>query len=563
MKKQLQKIIYDVLLKLWPDSVIAIEDIELSYPPKNFGDYSTNIALKLASKVKQSPMAVADKLRKDLMKNKRGDFKLIEIAKPGHINFYLSEKYLQDLIGIINEQGEEYGNSREKGEKVMIEYSQPNTHKEFHIGHLRNVSIGNTLVNVSRKAGYDTIAANYIGDTGTHVAKCLWALNKFHTSESFEEKNNKAEFLGKVYSDAAQAIEGSEENEKEFKEIQKKFNEGDSKLIGLWKKTRQWSLDDFDSIYKKLGVSFDVCFYESEEEIEGKKILPELLEKKVVKKSKGAVIADLEQYDLGILVLMRGDGSVLYGLKDIPLAIKKFTKYKIDRSIIVTDIRQDLYFQQVFKILELLGFDKNTIHIGYEFVSLKDGEEMSSRKGNVVSARELFSQVEEKIKKQFPESVDLEKISLGAIKFFILKQSSRTKIELDIDESIKINGDTGPYVQYALARMNGILEKQKEIELKGEKKIELLEHEKELELIRKLLKFPELVEDIAQSYEVHQLPYYAIKLADLFHSFYHECKVLDEKNANRSLARIELVKAAKTVLTETLRLMGVSAPNKM
>jgi arginyl-tRNA synthetase len=553
----------------WP--AFEIPAVEVAYPKgEGFGDYTSNISMVLARLVGKSPMEIAEMLKGEILKRVQDDkaleFEKIEVVRPGYLNFYLSREYFADFVSSIIREGEDFGSLDRKSEKVMAEYSQPNTHKEFHIGHLRNVFIGSAIVNTLRKAGYPTIAANYFGDTGTHIAKCLWGLVTFHADENLDGIENKAEFLGKVYSEATQKIEENPEYENEFKLLQKKFEEGDSELVALWEKTKQWSLDEFERIYSQLGVKFDAYFYESVEEEAGKSLLPELLEKGVVGKSDGAVIADLEEYGLGVLVLVRKDGSALYGLKDIPLAKKKFEEYGIDRSVYVVDVRQSLYFRQLFKILELYGFHKDMAHIGYEFVALKGGESMSSRKGNVVAARTLIESVAERVRRQFPESPDPESIAIGAIRFAMLKHSAGSKIEFDIDESVRLEGATGPYVQYAHARIASILRKAEEkgfsTEMSGVGGGWAM-HEKEIELIRELAKFPDLVAEIAESYEVHRLPHYAIRLADKFHSFYNDCKVIDEENPELTVARLKLVKAVQIVLAETLRLIGVSAPERM
>ncbi|MFA6285417.1 MAG: arginine--tRNA ligase [Parcubacteria group bacterium] len=564
MKSEIQKLIQQAIKSAFGVDFDA-EKIKVDYPPEGMGDFSTNVALLLAKEVGKSPMEVAEALKSSTLGAPKVElWEKIEVAPPGFFNLYLSEKSLQKVVAEINEKGSKFGNLERKNEKIMVEYSQPNTHKEFHIGHLRNVFIGSTLVNVLKKAGGDVISANYIGDTGTHIAKCLWGLVKFHPGEDFSKIENKTEFLGKVYSEAVQKIESDEKYKDEFKQIQKRLEDGDEEIVKLWNETRQWSLDEFSTIYQELGVSFDEIFYESEEEIAGKKMISNLIEKGIAKKSQGAVIADLEEYNLGVLVLQRGDGSVLYGLKDIPLAIEKFEKYKIDGSVIVADVRQSLYFRQIFKILGQMGFEKKMVHIGYEFVALKGGESMSSRKGNVVPALYLMAEVANEVKRKFPETALAREIGLGAIKFFMLKYSSGTKIDFDINESVKIEGTTGPYVQYAHARIASILQK-----MDGEKdsnkncSLSLLIHEKERQLEIALLKFPDLIREISANFEVHHLSKYAIGLADKFHSFYSECRVIDEENLELTAARLELVKAVQIVLAEVLRLMGISAPEKM
>ena len=379
-----------------------------------------------------------------------------------------------------------------------------------------------------------------------------------------EAVENKAEFLGGVYSEAQQKIDENPANEAAFKALQKKFEGGDSQLVELWKKTRKWSLDEFNRIYEELGVSFDVFFYESEEEVAGKRLLPELLEKGVLKESEGAIIADLEDDHLGVLVLVRSDGSALYGLKDIPLAKKKFEEYGIDRSIYVIDVRQSLYFKQLFKILERYGFHKRMEHYGYEFVALKGGETMSSRKGNIIPAQMLIDDVVSRVTKQFPESPDPKGIALGAIRFAMLKHSAASKIEFDIEESVRLDGATGPYVQYAHARIESILRKAEAagFSLAKEGAVSVF-HPKEKELIREISKFQELIEEIAETNEVHKLAHYALRVADKFHSFYSECKVINEEEKETTESRLRLVSAVQKVLQETLELMGIAAPKRM
>jgi len=553
----------------WP--VFEGVKIEVTTPKSSeFGDYTTNIAMALVKQVGKSPMEIAEMIKETILKSgddkNNTDIEKIEVVRPGYINFYLSQNFLQSRVKEILSQGEQYGQGEEKKEKVMVEYSQPNTHKEFHIGHLRNVFIGSSIVNVLRKSGYQTLSANYFGDTGTHIAKCLWGLQKFHSQDNLDAIENKAEFLGKVYTEASQAIAEQPEYEEDFKAVQRRFDEGDPELVALWEKTKQWSLDEFNRIYTMFGVSFDVLFYESVEERDGRSLLPELLEKGIVEKSDGAIIANLEAYNLGVLVLMRRDGGILYGLKDIPLAKKKFEEFGIDRSIYVIDIRQMLYLKQLFKILELYGFTRNMQHIEYDFVSLKGGESMSSRKGNIIQARVLIEEVTQKVSKQFPEAPNVSMIALGAIRFAMLKYSSTSKIEFDMDESVRLDGSTGPYAQYAYARIASILAKAQEqgIPVDDLQKVGLkISESKELDLIRELMQFPKLVAEIAEDYQVHKLPHYALRVADRFHSFYAECRVIDVEQPELTQSRLALVRATQIVLAETLRLIGVSAPDRM
>lgn len=572
MKQILEQKIREAIGVLQQAGVLAnfvLPEIKVERPKdEQFGEYTSNIALMLSKLAGKSPMEIAGLIKDRLSgvaQSEKSGFQKVEVVKPGYINFYLPASYFQNVVASVLEESFLQFDQPVEHEKVMVEYSQPNTHKEFHIGHLRNVFIGSTLVNVLRQTGDEVISANYIGDTGTHIAKCLWGLVTFHSDEDLDALPNKAEFLGKVYSEATQKIEENPEYEEAFKEIQKKFDTGDKELVDLWAKTKGWSLDEFQKIYTELGVSFDEYFFESVEEQEGKKLLPELLEKGVVEKSEGAIIANLEKYNLGVLVLVRKDGGVLYGLKDIPLAKKKFEKFGIDRSIYIIDVRQSLYFQQLFQILALYGFHKKMVHCGYEFVALKGGESMSSRKGNIIPAQVLIDEMIARVTAQFPESPYPEKIALGAIKFAMLKHGSGSKIEFDIDESVRLDGATGPYVQYAYARIVSILAKatEKNISFDSGFVAERAFEDKEKDLIRELSKFPELLLEIRGNYEVHKLAHFALRLADRFHSFYNECQVVDEEHKEVSGERLKLVLAVQKVLAETLALMGISAPEKM
>jgi arginyl-tRNA synthetase len=562
IRTEIKKLIQLAVKSHW-DVDLALDEIKIDYPPDSFGDYSTNVAMKMAKTAKSNPIETAEDIAEHLKKSNL--FEKIDVVRPGFINFYLASEVLQKIIIDINDEGSNFGNLEKKNQKIMIEYSQPNTHKEFHIGHLRNVFIGSALINVLKKAGYEVVAANYIGDTGTHIAKCLWALNKFHGSENLDAIENKTEFLGKVYSEAVQKIEENVEYEKEFKETQNKFEEGDKELVDLWTKTKLWSLDEFESIYKELGVSFDVYFYESEEELAGKKIVSELIEKGIAKESEGAVIVDLESCGLGVLVLLRGDGSALYGLKDIPLSKEKFEKYKIDRSIIIADIRQNLYFQQIFKIMELMGFNQDMAHIGYGFVALKGGVGMSSRKGNIISARKLLKDVEEEVKKKFPETLVAKDVALGAIKFYMLKHSNESNIEFDIGESVRLEDATGPYLQYAYARISGILRKSNVIDADGHSNnvnFNLLSDKNEISLIRKLLIFPEIIEDSADNFQISCLAQYSLDLVRDFHRFYEACKVISD-DVDLTHARLALVGAVQIVLRNVFALIGINALDRM
>jgi arginyl-tRNA synthetase len=356
-----------------------------------------------------------------------------------------------------------------------------------------------------------------------------------------------------------------------------KLEAGDKELTKLWQETRQWSLDQFEKIYKELGVDFDVWFYESIEEKEGRKMLPKLLKYNFIKKSAGAVIADLDKYNLGVLVLLRQDGTVLYGLKDLALAFKKFKKYRINRSLYVVDTRQSQYFKQIFKILELLGFKKAMVHVPYEFVELKSGI-ISSRTGNIVTYEEVreaaLNKVLTETKERHPDWQDKKinevslKIVLAALKFGMLKSGNDKVITFDINEALDFNGFTGPYLQYTLARINSIFRKIGGVSARGGSafggKVDYknLAAPIEIQLLKDLAEYPAKILESLNLNDPSLLAQYLFKLAQDFNAFYHELPVLKAK-LDVHAARLELLKAVKQVLNNGLELLGLPILEEM
>jgi len=457
----------------------------------------------------------------------------------------------------------------------MIEYSQPNTHKEFHVGHLRNACLGASLVNVNRYLGHKVISANYLGDTGVHVAKTLWNFQKFHKDDQLPE--NKGQFLGKIYSEAVNKLDDNKEFQTEVSELQKKLEEGDKELTKLWKETKQWSLDSFDQIYKLLGIEFDQWFWESEEEEAGRKMIDKILKKgtiKEIKESQGAIIADLTAYDLDVLVLVKSDGNMLYGTKDLPLGKKKFDKFKIDKSVYIIDNRQSLYVKQIFKLLDLLGYDKkDKYHVAYDFVTLPEGA-MASRTGNVVTFEDFYNEVLELSKtetalRHTDWTVDkvnetAEHISLAAIKFWMLKYDNNKVIVFDPKKALAFDGDTGPYILYTIARINSIFAKSltRDSAISGDEDFNLLTDQSERELALQIAKFEDTITKVAENYSPITLCTYLIELSHNFNNFYHKCHVLDQKE-DLQKARLALLHKTRETLEKGLDLLNIKSVLQM
>jgi arginyl-tRNA synthetase len=540
--------------------------LEITAPPESeMGDLALP-CFYLSKLLRVSPNQIAAELKQKI----KADDLIKEVQNVGpYLNFFLDSALLnQQILKEIASRGDQYGSQKFGQEKVMIEYSQPNTHKEFHIGHLRNALLGSSLVNLYRFCGFKVVAANYIGDVGAHVAKCLWALEKFHAKEELPE--NKGKYLGKIYTEAVRKVEDSEKFKQEADVVLQKLENGDEKWLTLWQKTRKWSLDEFNEIYKTLGIKFDNFFYESEVEKPGKKIVEELLEKKVAEKSDGAIIIDLEKYNLKKFLLLKSDGSSLYSTKDLALAQLKFKKFKIKESILVVDTRQNFYLQQLFKTLEVMGFKEKMAHIPYEFVTLKEGA-MASRSGNVVLFEDFFEQIvahaeKETIQrhKNWPEKkikAVAKKIALSAIKFNMLKVNNGSIIVFDIDEALSFDGFSGPYLQYTLSRISSVVKKA------GVKSFGRIDYSKlntdlEKELILKLAEFPEAVRQAKNDNEPSVVTKYLFDLSRLFANFYQQAPILASESGTRQ-ARLVLLLAVRQVLGNGLALLGIEPMEQM
>jgi len=515
-----------------------------------------------AKKQKKSPAEIAKEIAK---KMQGADFLESVKADGPYVNFVFKQNFL--FQEILNVETRRRRVSKRGPEKIMIEYSQPNTHKEFHVGHLRNVCLGSALINILRAQGHKVIATNYIGDIGTHVAKTLWAYEKFYKNNVLPE--NKGKFLGEIYVMATKKVEDDPDLKEEVSKVLQNLEIGEKEIIKLWEKTRKWSLDQFKKIYQELNAEFDVVFYESEEELEGKKIVQHLLKQgwvHEVKESDGAIIADLEQHGLKVLVLIKSDGTATYGAKDLALGIKKANKYHPDKSLYIVDNRQSLYLKQIFKLLELLGHKEDKTHISYDFVTTSKGA-MAARTGNVIPyeyfAKKVTAQLVKETKKRHKDwsakkvQDTARKIMLAAVKFGMLRYERKSVIVFDIEKELSFEGATGPYLLYANARINSLFAKARAKKLKPSlKDVSRLDKPIERELVLKISKFDKIVQNVARTYEPLALCNYLLELAQLFNNFYHKCPVLTAKK-DVAEARLALAEAVQKQLTKGLELLNI------
>ena len=579
--------IAEILKKALEELKINLKEEEISkfveVPPSiDMGDYAFPCFF-LAQKFQEEPHEIAIEIREKIREIPE-EFEDIETSGP-YINFFVNKKNLvSQVIYEILAKKERFGKPKltEKN-RAMVEFSQPNTHKAFHVGHIRGTSLGESISRILEFLGNKVTRANYSGDTGMHVAKWLWCYTKYHSKEKLR---NDESWIAGIYVEAMKKLEGN----KKFQEEADTINwalEGkkNNKLNQIWKKSRRFSIDSWKKIYKELNVEFDVQFFESEMEKRAKAIAYELREKKIASKSDGAVIVNLKKYNLGVWVLLRKDGTVLYSAKDLALAEKKISKYKISKNIIVHGSEQNLHFKQLFKTLDLMKFQIKSEDVGFDLVRLPRGK-MSSRTGeNILYSdfmKEMTNYAKKEIKKRlktkpsaFPSQVqereekisksDLEnralKISIAAIKYSMLKQNPNKNIIFSKEESLNFEGDSGPYLLYSYARAKSILKKSKDKKQQNQKEDSSMELEnEETKLIKILSQFPEVVLNSGKNLNPSLIANYSYKLAQSFNEFYHSCPVINSKNED---FRIKLVKSFVQVMKNSLDLLGIKILEKM
>lgn len=573
---KIKKNIADAINAALKQNVVKAAD--LVYPPKpEFGDLSLP-CYSIAKLFNKSAVEMAEWLVGKIKANDA--IAGIKVTGP-FLNFTFNKARLAEgTIAEILKEKNKYGlNKSGKNKKVMVEFSNANTHKEYHVGHLRNISYGDAITKILAANGFKAMPVSYINDFGIHTAKTLWALEKFYKKEPLPK--NKGYFLGKVYVRACAELENNEAGKVEVIEIIKQIESRSGKKYKLWQKTRQWSIDGFAKIYKELAVKFDNIFYENEEINKGLDLVEKLYAEHFLIKSQGAIIADLEKYGLGVLVIIRSDGTALYPVADLALAEEKFKKYKIDKSIYVVDARQSLYFKQLFKVIELLGHKQEMKHLSYEFVKLPEGM-MSSRSGNVITyddlrfqslkkaARETKKRHKDWSGKKINEISD--KLVNGALKFEMIKVGADKIITFDIGQALRFDGYTAAYLQYTGARINSIIKKSKNPKY-GSKNIFIIKalkfgyyekssELKEAALINKLAKYPEAVAMAGKNYAPDELAKYLFELGQQFNDYYHAVPVLKAK-AEARVARLALIMAVKQVLQNGLGLLGIEALAEM
>jgi arginyl-tRNA synthetase len=593
--------------KIKKSLIEALESSEISFSEEDIlveqavsldkGDYTTNIAMRLASELKQNPRELAQKI----VDNMETTFEIekVEVAGPGFINFFLSNRYLLTQIEKILDNGaEQYVSSDIKqDENILIEYTDANPFKVFHIGHLYTNAVGEAFSRLQESTGANVKRANYQGDIGLHVAKAMWGIKYLleENSQTFQDiekfgLSEKVDFLGEAYMTGAQYYDDIEDSEaiEEIQQInyylfqlvtpsisKQAFESFDDLGIEEWyRKGRMWCLDQFEQLYELLGTDFDYYFFESEVGEIGYKMVKENTGE-VFKEDDGAVIYEGDA-DKGLhtRVFINQFGLPTYEAKEIGLAKEKSEKEDWGESIVITDKSQAPYFKVIFDVLSKLlpQYASVAKHISHGVVALPGMKKMSSRKGEVVSAEDLLITTQEAVKNLMKDSekdmeeVEIEKIALkiavGAIKYAFLRVGVGKNIVFDISKDIQVDGDTGPYLMYVYTRARSILDSAEDESRNTTCIGSCLSSPHVKGLVRKISNYNDTVLSSAINYSPSTLCTYLFELGQTFNQFYQEVNVLNAEEEDRELL-LAIVDASAKVMEHGLGLLGIETVDRM
>ncbi len=554
----------------------TIEPGDLVVPPDSkLGDLAFG-CFKLAKSMGKSPAEIA----KDLASKfdiKNTDIESVAAAGP-YVNFLLSTGFaVHRVIRDIEVSRDQYGNSTDGANRqLVLEYAQPNTHKEIHVGHLRNLVLGVSENLLLKKAGWEVVTASYHGDVGAHVAKCLWWMvksrNGVMTVDDLPMDQRTGKYLGQLYAEATRQLDEHPEYKDEISSVQQKLEAHDPVWESLWLETRRWSLDEMAEIFDDLGVDITRQYLESEVTDRGQQMVDTLLEKGIAKESQGAMIVDLEDVKLGVFLVRKSDGTSLYGTKDLALAEKKHAEYpKAERSLILVDNRQQFYFKQLFETLKRMGITVPHEFIGYEFVTLKSGA-ISSRDGNVVTFQDFRDAVLDyargEVLKRHEDWTEGKVthvswcIAMAGIKFGMLKQDSDKIFTFDLEQALSFDGDTGPYCLYAAARLASILRKAGPQNPFDGELASSFDHASEKALALVLSAFPSKTKQAAAELRPAIIAQWCLDASQAINAFYRDVPVLESEGELRE-GRIRLATVARETLSLGLGLLGIRVPDEM
>ena len=583
-KTEISKLVLEEIKNIGTQYSIQITTTEndilnlLSIPP----DFSLGQAalpcFPFAKQLRQAPNKIAEILAQNI-NLKLKNYIQEATATNAYLNFTVNfQNLFPHLLNKVEKDAsfkQEFLEKNEK-EKIVVEYSQPNTHKAMHVGHLRCLVLGDTVCNLLDYAGHTTIRATYPGDIGTHVAKIVWYLT--HPTKKELPKENKAQWLGHMYAKADEDLKSFKDKpeeveiKKDIAEILKQISQKSGSYFELWQETRQWSLNYLQGIYDWLNSKFDVWYFESECDAPSKELVKKKFEEGFFVKDNGAIGIDLSQWKLGFAMYLKSDGNGLYQTKDLDLISKKFADPTVTKSIYVVDARQKFHFDQLFKTAELMGYHQaaKSTHLSYETVNTEQGTPFSSRELNGLGLLELKEKMEEKVTAEYLERYrnnwtdeeikeTAKNVTIGALKYGMLRVDNNTQIHFSLNEWLRLDGETGPYLQYVHARCASILQKLGSYSHPFHAEFS---HKEEKQLFFLISRFNEFSLQAAAQCRPSILANYLYDLAKQFNRFYEACSIKESTGESKN-TRLALVFMTKKAIWNGLQLLGIPALEKM
>ena len=570
MQSQIKQIINETVSKKFGLKNVPDFSVDISEKPEH-GDYASNVAMVLARTLKKSPLEIARIVDMELENwNLKNGLKT-EIAPPGFINFFVDTKGLGLVLKEIIKKKEKFGSAPKKKESIIIEYSSPNIAKPMGVHHLRTTIIGQSLVNMYNFLGYKVLAMSFPGDWGTQFGSLIAAYKKWGDAKKF--KISPVKEMLNLYVRFSHLAESDETLQEEARLEFRKLEQGNKENRKIWNLFRKESFKDFDRVYKKLNIKIPLVFAESFFEPYLKEVITDAVNKKIADQGENGSLVIKFKDDTPPLLLQKSDGATLYATRDLAQMKYRVNKWHPSKIIIVVANQQTLYFSQVFKTAEMLDYAKkeNLEHVKFGMVLDSTGKKFATREGKLIPltdvldeailrARKVVEKLNSKLSTKEKDRV-ANIIGIGAVKFFDLSQNRLSDIVFDWDKMLNLKGASAPYVQYSYARIKRVIKKSK-IKPSGKIKIELLKEVEELNLLRHLLHFPEVIEYSALKYEPNHLAEYLLRLAEKINNFYEKVQVISAEKEIKN-ARLTLINSAATIIKNGMNLLGIEVVEQM
>ncbi len=548
MEEQIRQSIKDILVRMGADTVAFVVERpgDIAH-----GDYATNAALAAAKSLGKNPRELADELAHALRESLRDHVSRIEVAGPGFINILLARDAVNFMVAEADAKGPDWGKGGgNTAKRILVEYSNPNAFKEMHIGHLVGTVVGEALSRLIQNSGATVARDTFGGDIGPNVAKALWGLRKNGIDDP-----TTAQEIGAAYTEGSRAYETDPNAKEEIDALNQAMYAGtDHALMELWRKGRDVSMEEFRRIWKLLGTHFDFEFFDSDTTEAGVRIVMDGLQKGIFEKSDGAIIYNGEKKGVHTMVFITSHDTPTYEAKDIGLAFLKEERWPSDQAVVITGNEQTGRFRTVLAALSDIApvLAEKTVHVSTGFLKLASGK-MSSREGNVIAAAEFIRDIITRASEKNPDPLIAEQVAIGAIKYMILRQAPGSDIVFDEEKSLSLEGDSGPYLQYALVRAASVLAQAGE---KGKGDIPAEPYDIE----RVMLHFPEVAARAARELTPNLLVTYLTELAGQWNSFYAKERII---GGDHEAHKLIVARAFVQTMTNGLTLLGVPTPERM